>query len=65
MSFCGYTSSKRKTKESMSLWTGWTGNLVIRNTGTDKVPDAVLVSLFTGINVSMPKEDLEEKGTHN
>lgn len=32
----------------MSLWVSWAGNLVRRNTGTDKVSDAILASLFTG-----------------
>lgn len=48
ISFWGYIRSKRKTRESMSLWVSWAGNLVRRNLGTVKVSDAILASLFTG-----------------
>ena len=32
----------------MSPRVSWAGNLVMRNTGTEKIPDAMLASLFTG-----------------
>ena len=70
MSFCGYISGKRKTKESMSLQVSWAGSLVMRNTGTDKVPDAILPLLFTGkvcsqaSHVSMPHSKIWRRKVH-